>query len=132
MSQQHQLEGVNMTNLNFPDSSHESLCKNFPNPGIRKFAYATTIQTMLEDTESPLFVICHHGSTIAVVGKNKVSVSNAGWSSRTTIHRIHRILTDNATGYGACIKGGSAKIINMANGELTDMPYGDFVTYPTN
>lgn len=122
-----------MTNLNFPDSSHESLCKNFPNPGIRKFAYATTIETMLDtNNDTPVFGIYHHNSLIAVVGKTEVSVSNAGWSSRTTIHRIHRILTDNSTGLGACIKGGSAKIINMATRELTDMPHGDFVTYPTN
>lgn len=121
-----------MTNLNFPDSSHGSLCKNFSKPGSRKFAYATTIETMTDTNDNPVFVIRHHGSVIAVVGKNKVSVNNAGWASRTTIHRIHRILTDNGTGRGACIKGGVAKIISFDTGELTDMPHGVFVTYPTN
>ena len=121
-----------MTNLNFPSTSYNSLCRNFPNSGERKFAYATTIETIANPAGELFFVIRHHGSTIGVVGKTDVSVGNAGWASRTTIHRIHRILTDNATGFGTCIQKGQAKFIDFATDELTDMPYNEFVTYPTN
>lgn len=125
-----------MTNLKFPDTSYNSLCRKFPNTDLGKhFAYATTIDTVTiteEGLGSPVFVIRHHGSEIALICETKVYVSNAGWTSKTTIDRIHRILTDNATGYGACIRQGESKFINHATGGLTDMPYNQFVEFSAN
>lgn len=120
-----------MSNLKFPNTSYSSLCENFPKPGSRRFAYATELDTMLDPSGTLVFGVYHHGSLIAVIRKNKVSVSNAGWSSRTTIDRIHRILTDNNTGFGACIHKGESKVFDFTTGDKIDMPHDDFVTYPT-
>lgn len=121
-----------MTNLIFPSTAYKPLCRNFPNSGSRKFAYATTIETMADTNGNLVFGIYHHNSLIAVIGESEVSVNNAGWTSKTTIDRIDRILWDNATGYRAVIRKGEAKFMDFATGGLTDMPYNEFVTYPTN
>ncbi|ABF57541.1 gp91 [Corynebacterium phage P1201] len=123
---------VNMTNLKFPSSAYKPLWRNFPNPGSRKFAYATTMETMADTNGNLVFGIYHHNSLIAVIGENEVSVSAAGWASRTAADRIDRILWDNATGSRGVNRKGEAQFINFSSGELTDMPYNEFVTYPTN
>lgn len=77
--------------------------------GLKKFkhgstiAYATTIEWNSDKTKCGIY---HHDNLIAVIDESGhngheriVSVSNAGYHTRTTSQRIGRILFDNTRGY---------------------------------
>lgn len=63
----------------------------------KTIAYATTCQRGTGN-----FVILHHGSPIAVISRDEVQITCAGWTSVTTLARISAVLWDNGTGIHAC------------------------------
>lgn len=89
--------------------------------GLKRFkygatiAYKTTIEWNADKTKCGIY---HHNSLIAVIDesgtrghKRIISVSSAGYASKTTIHRLRVILHENTNGYyGARIKDYTAYI----------------------
>lgn len=81
-----------MTNLKLPNLSYASL-KTITK---KKIAYATTL---LHHHDNDV-TIYHHGNPIATFsempdGTVKLTVSNCGYHSKTTAHRLTAILQDN-------------------------------------
>lgn len=85
-----------MTNLIFPNASYESLMRQLEPTGgeVKKIAYKTHAAIDLQDN----VVIWHHENPIALIGRDSVRLSNAGWTSKTTADRLHRIARDNGVG----------------------------------
>ena len=112
-----------MSNLNLPAltfDSLETLMTNRHGNMIdgKTIAYATTCQRGTGN-----FVILHHGSPIAVISRDEVQVTCAGWTSLTTLARVSAVLRDNHTGVYACRRNwcacfafhidGAEKLVNM-------------------
>ena len=85
-----------MTNLIFPNASYESLMRHLEPTGgeVKKIAYKTHAAIDRRVNVS----IWHHGNPIALIGKDSVRLSNAGYHTRTTADRLHRIARDNGVG----------------------------------
>ena len=85
-----------MTNLIFPNASYESLMRQLEPTGgeVKKIAYKT--QAAIDRRVN--VAIWHHGNPIALIGKDSVRLSNAGFHTRTTADRLHRIARDNGVG----------------------------------
>jgi hypothetical protein len=76
-----------------------------------KLAYATTAERYWNDAEADYkFIIRHHDNVIAVIGHDRISLSNAGWDSRTTSDRLNRICADNEMPFSVSCRMGDTLI----------------------
>lgn len=90
-----------MSNLKLPTMTIENLKKVRPRDG--RIGYKTNIMWNENRTKVGIY---HHNSLIAVIDESGyagheriVSISNAGWASKTTVDRLNRILIENTSGY---------------------------------
>lgn len=96
-----------MSNLKLPGMTIANLKRVRKTDG--PIGYKTDIMWNADKTKVGIY---HHNSLIAVIDESGtkghrriVSVSTAGWHSKTTIDRLNRILYQNTNGYyGARIK----------------------------
>ena len=99
--------------------NHENLTALMGNRKARTIAYKTTAAF------SPMgFIeIQHHGNDIALIGPNQVWVTTAGWSTQTTIARLHKILGDAlpGTGYAVGIRNGQARLLDANRKPIADL-----------
>lgn len=79
-----------MTNLQFPSCTFDNLTRIVNGRTMKKIAYATHAIDYGDH-----IAVLHHGSTIALIEPERVAISNAGWSSKTTAHRLSCILSAN-------------------------------------
>lgn len=90
-----------MSNLNLPKLTYANLATLTRGRIDRvKLAYETTAERSTYGTWDT-FLIRHHGNVIAEIGPDSFTLDNAGWNSRTTADRLHRILKDNDANYSA-------------------------------
>lgn len=128
-----------MSNLIFPRTDYAALDRLMRNRAgnpvqSKTIAYATTCQrkNLYSEIggEGDYFIIQHHGSSIASVSRDAVEVTNAGWTSNTTMDRIGRVLTDNCTGWTCGIKGGGPEFRQFTRDRLTvAMPHDAWVAF---
>lgn len=85
-----------MTNLIFPNASYESLMRQLEPTGgeVKRIAYKTHAAIDRQVNVA----IWHHDNPIALIGRDSVRLSNAGWTSKTTADRLNRIARDNGVG----------------------------------
>lgn len=90
-----------MSNLKLPTMTIANLKRVKPRGG--KIGYATDIMWNADKTKVGIY---HHDNLIAVIDESGhlgheriVSVSDAGWASKTTIDRLNRVLRENTRGY---------------------------------
>lgn len=95
-----------MSNLKLPVMRVKSLSRIKPYGG--RIGYKTDVMFNADKTRVGIY---HHNSLIAVIDESGtagheliVSVSTAGWASRTTIDRINRVIRDNCNNANASIK----------------------------
>lgn len=114
-----------MSNLKLPTMTIANLRQVKPRGG--NIVYATDIMWNADKTKVGIY---HHDSLIAVIDESGtagyeriVSVSTAGWASKTTIDRLTRILRDNTAGYGARIRNFTPELVNYSfyNGVCIDI-----------
>ena len=105
-----------MSNLKLPTMTIENLKRVHSRDG--KIGYKTDIMWNTDKTKVGIY---HHDSLIAVIDESGtagyeriVSVSNAGWDSKTTIDRLNRILRDNTAWCGARIRNFNAELVNYS------------------
>lgn len=75
------------------------------------------------------FTIWHHGSAIAVIRRNRVEVSNAGWRSATTADRMGSALNDNSCGVHVGITKGEMVFRDRESWNEYPVPYDRFVSF---
>lgn len=85
-----------MSNLHLPKMTFITLNGMLQNAALKgqstvKIAYETTIEYATDGN----VVVKHHHNPIAHIGRTWFTLSHAGWHSKTTAHRLHRILIDN-------------------------------------
>lgn len=74
-----------MSNLKLPTMTYGNLINR-----LGALAYATTAQKY-----DDYVAVSHHGTVIAILRPDKVTVTTGGYSSSTTRNRINTILSDN-------------------------------------
>lgn len=86
-----------MSNLQLPTLNFARLIQFVPKPGDhKKIGYATHV----EQPSQGILYLKHHENIIAAFIDSMVIVSTAGWQSRTTTDRLHRVLqAHGAHGY---------------------------------
>lgn len=77
-----------MSNLNLPKMSFDNLNRLLGNRTAKTLAYATTAERDGDRT----IIVRHHGNAIATISDDVVTLSTAGWHSRTTANRLNAIL----------------------------------------
>lgn len=102
-----------MSNLTLPTMTFGALAASIRPSGPTKIAYATTAEHGHDSDGAAAVIIRHHGNHIATLERNYIRIECAGWSSSTTAARLHRVLVDNRTGFGAGIRQGVLHVINM-------------------
>lgn len=103
-----------MSNLVLPNMSFENLRELARGSSLdkpKKIAYQTYV--VLERRQ--YVHVIHHRSIVATLSSSFVSVSNGGWSSRTTSARLHKILVDNNTNFRCNIKAGEMVVTHLDN-----------------
>lgn len=122
-----------MSNLKLPPLTHEHLSKRVRESITRRgvasvnLAYATKVTQ--EPSETHAVVLWHHKTPIALIGARYLTLNNGGYHTVTTAARLHKLLTDNDTGYGVRIKQGIMTIIEYddAHKPVNEYPmYGSF------
>jgi hypothetical protein len=85
-----------MTNLKMPNMSYDNLRELLEGSRgkTKKIAYATHARL----SEGGVVYVYHHGNTIAAVQPDRVSMSNAGYHTKTTAHRLDLIAYANGVG----------------------------------
>lgn len=77
-----------MSNLKLPKMSFYNLNRLLGNRWSETLAYATTAERDGDRT----ILVRHHGNAIATISDDVVTLSTAGWHSRTTANRLNAIL----------------------------------------
>lgn len=97
----HNMRGNTVSNLKLPTMTIANLKRIHPRDG--RIGYKTDIVWNADKTKVGIY---HHDNLIAVIDESGhlgheriVSVSDAGWASKTTIDRLNRILGENTRGY---------------------------------
>lgn len=81
-----------MSNLSLPTLTYANLTAMLKPGKLKKLAFETTAITTPNGV-----ALMHHGTQIALIAPDRITVTNAGWSSQTTRGRIHAVLSDNST-----------------------------------
>ena len=97
-----------MSNLKLPTLTVENLRK-LTKGKDRKIAHNTRV---VWESETAVDVI-YHNTAIASIQPGHVFVRTGGYSTMTTLARIHAVLMDNGIPYGATRRDWQAIIINM-------------------
>lgn len=114
-----------MSNLKLPTMTIANLKKVRSTSG--RIGYKTDIIWNADKTKIGIY---HHDSLIAVIDESGtagneriVSVSTAGWASKTTIDRLQRVLRDNTAWHGARIRNFTPELVNYSyyNGACIDI-----------
>lgn len=85
-----------MTNLKMPNMSYDNLREMLKDStgDTKKIAYATHARLSHGD----VIYVYHHGNTIAAILPDRVNLSNAGYHTKTTAHRLNLIACANGVG----------------------------------
>ena len=84
----------NMSNLSLPRLDYAGLLEGGYSSTPKRVAYETAISR-----DGDRFTLFHHGTPIAMIGPRSVAITNAGWQSRTTCHRLNAVTTANGVGW---------------------------------
>lgn len=84
-----------MSNLSLPSMTHRNLTAMLKPGKVKTLAFETTAYAGADGSVA----VAHHGTRIATISAHSIQITNAGWSSQTTRARIHKVLTDNSTGF---------------------------------
>lgn len=116
-----------MSNLIFPTCTPENLRRIMAGKSEKQIAYATRCCKI---TGTDGYRIYHHGHKIAEFRDGVLYVTNAGWNSRTTSDRLHRIVSANYPGLSVCIRNGGMVMVNRSEDITLDMSGGQYITIP--
>ena len=85
-----------MTNLKMPNMSHDNLRELLEGSGgkPKKIAYASHAMMWEDET----IAVYHHENLIAAILPDIVRLTNAGWHTKTTAHRLDLIAYANGVG----------------------------------
>lgn len=102
-----------MSNLNLPKMTYATIAGMLDRSGREsvKLAFKTTAERY-PLPNNPSVVVSHHKSGIAIIGRHAITLTNAGWHSRTTADRLNAILRDNGLElYSIRIKEGRMQLL---------------------
>lgn len=98
-----------MSNLKLPLLTFENLSKLLGKRDAATIAYATTATRGSDGG----IEIEHHGNAIAYLHPGgRIEIKTGGWDSKTTTMRLHRVCTDNETGYAIALRQGETVILD--------------------
>jgi hypothetical protein len=110
-----------MSNLKLPELTFDAL-KAFILKGRDK-----TSRTVANNTVATLggigqtITVRHHGSTIAILSPNQITVTNAGYGSASTRERVNGFLSSNNTGLYIGQRQGAQVLFSRPDyGQITD------------
>lgn len=109
-----------------PNLSYDNLRELMGTRSRKNVGYATVATW---EPSSRKFTIFHHGSAIAVIRRNRVEVSNAGWASVTTADRMSNALKDNSCGVSVGITKGEMVFRDRASWNECPAPRDQFVGF---
>ena len=82
--------------------------------------YATMV-TLLPGEDDRVLLL-HHGSVVAIITPETVTVDNCGYDSVTTSGRINAALVDNRTGAGCKVKNGEMIVTDSEGTVYREFP----------
>lgn len=109
-----------------PNLSYDNLRELMGTRSRKNVGYATAATW---EPRIRQFTIWHHNSAIAVIRRNRVEVSNAGWSSVTTADRMSSALRDNSCGVSVGITKGEMVFRDRASWNEYPVPHNRFVSF---
>jgi kynurenine formamidase len=85
----------------------------------KDIAYKTHAHRTWNDGEADYnYHIAHHNNGIATIGVDFIQISHAGWNSKTTAHRLDRILLDNNVPFRVRIQNYEMVLYRTVHGTL--------------
>lgn len=109
-----------------PNLSYNNLRELMGTRSRKNVGYATVATW---EPAARKFTIFHHGSEIVVIRRNRVEVSNAGWSSVTTADRMNSALHDNSCGVNVGITKSEMVFRDRASRNEYPVPCNQFVGF---
>lgn len=109
-----------------PNLSYNNLRDLMGTRSRKNVGYATVATW---EPNSRKFTLFHHGSAIAVIRRNRVEVSNAGWASVTTADRMSSALKDNSCGVSVGITNGEMVFRDRESWIEYPVPYDRFMSF---
>ena len=121
-----------MSNLTLPDMGYVNLAKLMGRATVKRLGYETYAYREVVGSRVGEITIRHHGSAIASLTPDTLTLTHAGYNTSTTTARLHKILIDQTgqNSYGIAIRQGLTSLVGEDRKPIVALSeLGGFVSF---